>query len=135
MRIFAFLSLMALIGIFSCSGETPTERGSYNDLTVKEFQQIQPDFEGIILDVRTPGEVSAGVIPGAIVLNIAEQQAFMEGISKLDKNKAVVAYCKVGGRSAKASKILVQQGFTDVSNLLGGFDKWKASGGEIATAR
>ena len=46
----------------------------------------------------------------------------------LDKKKPVYVYCAVGGRSAKASKVLQESGFKTVYNLLGGFNGWTAAG-------
>ena len=44
------------------------------------------------------------------------------------KDRPVVAVCRAGGRSAQATVILLQAGFTDVANLTGGMLRWRAEG-------
>lgn len=45
-----------------------------------------------------------------------------------DKTTPLLISCKTGGRSMKASQILVDAGYTDVTNVQGGFDAWSAAG-------
>jgi len=67
-----------------------------------------------LIDVRTAVEFSQGCLPGAANLPVAtiEQQA-----SNLDQNKAVIVYCRTGGRSAQAKQILDSKGFSSVHNI------------------
>ncbi len=78
-----------------------------------------------ILDVRTPEEVSAGVIANAKTINWFDADFATRAEASLDKTKPVLVYCKVGGRSAQAAEVLVQKGFTKVYNLKGGMMKWE----------
>ena len=78
----------------------------------------------IILDVRTPGETNQGYVEGAVIIDFYEDY-FLEEVKKLDKEKPIYVYCKVGGRSAQASKMLIENGFKSVFNVDGGFDAWK----------
>lgn len=45
-----------------------------------------------------------------------------------DKSAQVVVYCRSGSMSAIASRALVDEGYTQVFNLDGGFRAWKAQG-------
>ena len=45
-------------------------------------------------------------------------------LNKLDKNTEIVAYCHKGMRSADAVGFLLQQGFSNVKNLIGGIESW-----------
>ncbi|HSA86865.1 MAG TPA: rhodanese-like domain-containing protein, partial [Nitrospira sp.] len=45
-------------------------------------------------------------------------------LSKLDKNAEIIAYCHHGMRSGDATGFLLQQGFSNVKNLIGGIDAW-----------
>jgi rhodanese-related sulfurtransferase len=89
---------------------------------VKNLIQTKKDL--IILDVRTPAEVSEGVIPNAIIINIADPE-FDKKVSALDKSKEVLVYCKAGGRSAKACKVMESKGFKALYNMKDGYDGWK----------
>ncbi|MEI6747302.1 MAG: rhodanese-like domain-containing protein, partial [Methylococcaceae bacterium] len=41
-----------------------------------------------------------------------------------DKTKAVLIYCRTGGRSALAAQTLQILGYTNVLSLAGGFEGW-----------
>jgi rhodanese-related sulfurtransferase len=45
-----------------------------------------------------------------------------------NKNEKIIIYCRSGSMGDTASQTLVDLGFTDVSNLEGGYNLWKASG-------
>ena len=98
------------------------------DLSTADFQKkLTTDNTAIILDVRTPQEYANGHLANATAINFFDTD-FKEKASKLDKTKPVYVYCAVGGRSAKASKVLQESGFKTVYNLLGGFNGWTAAG-------
>jgi len=78
----------------------------------------------IILDVRTPGETKDGMIENAIEIDFMAD-TFDGKIDKLDKSKEYLVYCKSGGRSAKASTKMLKKGFSNVTNMEGGYSSWK----------
>ena len=47
-----------------------------------------------------------------------------QSLSKLDRNAEIIAVCHHGMRSADATGFLLQQGFGNVKNLIGGIDAW-----------
>ena len=101
------------------------------DLEVKAFAEKIDNLENEqLLDVRTPGEWKTGTIPNALKMNFMESN-FKEQVSALDKDKPVLVYCAVGGRSAKAQQLLLQWGFKEVYNLLGGINAWQNAGYEL----
>ena len=74
-----------------------------------------------LVDVRNDGEVQRGVIPGMthIPMHLIPVKS-----SELDPNRPVVVYCASGARSAQVGYYLVQNGFTEVYNLVGGIQGW-----------
>lgn len=92
-------------------------------IKLKEFPTAQ------LVDVRTPGEFAAEHIDNAQNINWNSDD-FDAKIQKLDKNQPVYVYCKMGGRSAKASQKMSELGFTKIYNLDGGFLKWSSAGFE-----
>mgnify|MGYP000158924377 FL=1 len=144
MRIIAFivgLSLMACTNPSKGSKESADassmsgqivqteEKGIYLDIPVTELKKqldVRPSDSYIILDVRTPAEISKGKIAGALEMNFYEN--FSEATSNLDESKEIFVYCAAGGRSAKASELLSERGFPKVYNILGGFSAWSSSG-------
>ena len=126
--------LISAATMVACGGneiqkQTQGKAALVNDVEVDEFKSLISEKPGIILDVRTPSEVAEGKVPGAMVINIQEQD-FMDQISKLDKDKPIYVYCRAGGRSANASQKLVDLGFPQVYNMLGGMEAWNAKGYE-----
>lgn len=91
------------------------------------FEQKMTEPEVQILDVRTESEFAEGHIQDAQNIDVL-QDDFKDKVASLDKNKPVMVYCKMGGRSAKAAGILKEMGFTQIVDLEGGYTAWKGSG-------
>jgi len=83
--------------------------------------------EVVIIDVRTPEEVSTGRIPGALAINLRELSKNASLLpAKLDT--PIYVYCKEGIRSAYALTSLRLLGYTNSYNVFGGIDAWKEAG-------
>jgi len=76
-----------------------------------------------VIDVRTPKEYAEGHIDGARNINIGSPD-FENEITKLDKSKPYLVYCRSGGRSSKAQAMMRELGFGSIYNLSGGFSQW-----------
>jgi glyoxylase-like metal-dependent hydrolase (beta-lactamase superfamily II)/rhodanese-related sulfurtransferase len=76
-----------------------------------------------VIDVRQPGEWEAGHIAQAVLKPLPKLTASLEG---LDREQPVAVHCKSGYRSSIATSLLQREGFTNVMNVIGGFDAWKA---------
>ncbi len=74
-----------------------------------------------VVDVRNPGEVKLGMIDGARHVPVAELRT---RLGELDPAAPTVVYCAGGYRSILASSLLRSAGFTQVSDLLGGYGAW-----------
>ncbi len=96
----------------------------YKDISISQLKEfIDNDPDAVVIDVRTPGEVSTGTIPGAVIINLFDPM-FMENIKKLDKSKTYLFLCQSGNRSGSAAGCLVQLGFEKVYNIMGGIMAW-----------
>lgn len=127
MRTIFKLSLILLfVPMIACAqGEKETTGAIAKDVDVTEFAELIKG-DGLLLDVRTPGEVSAGAIAGHTNINYSASD-FSQQLDKLDKNKPVYVYCAAGGRSGKAMKMMADKGFKEVYNLKGGYGAWSAA--------
>jgi len=69
----------------------------------------------IIVDVRTPQEFKSGAVPTAVNIPLDE---LMQRYVELGNNteREITVYCASGARSAYAQRLLVQVGFTNVTN-------------------
>ncbi|HPV43005.1 MAG TPA: FAD-dependent oxidoreductase [Spirochaetota bacterium] len=72
----------------------------------------------VLIDVRTAGEFRMGTIPGAINIPVDDLRGRLDGIPR---NKKIVIFCAVGLRGHVAARMMLQSGFSDVSNLAGGY--------------
>jgi rhodanese-related sulfurtransferase len=80
--------------------------------------------ELVVIDVRNGGETALGMLPGARNVPLP---ALLQTIPELDPNVPVVVNCAGGYRSSIASSLLKSHGFTDVSDLIGGYNAWADS--------
>lgn len=93
------------------------------DITVQEFNRFISTKPGTILDVRTKGEVSKGVVKESVNIDFFDDD-FESKVDKLDKTKPVYIYCASGGRSGEAMELMKKKGFTELYNLAGGYNAW-----------
>jgi len=113
-----------LLFLISCNSKVKNSE-NYRSVDVAAAKSIiEADKDVVILDVRTPSEVAAGQVAGAVNIDVMNS-SFGEKIAALDKDKTYVVYCKSGGRSVTASKKMLAAGFTDVVNVEGGYTAWK----------
>jgi rhodanese-related sulfurtransferase len=119
--------ILVTIFMVSCSnGQNKAGDGSIaKNVNVEEFTTHIGDAQ--ILDVRTPAEWNEGIMEEAVMANIYDKD-FEQQLGKLDKDKPVAVYCKVGGRSGQAMTKMQEMGFKEIYNLNGGMDAWKSSG-------
>jgi adenylyltransferase/sulfurtransferase len=92
-----------------------------DELTVRELKaRIDAGTAPVILDVREPVEAAICRIPGARLIPLGDLPARLH---ELDRDVPIVVYCKSGGRSARAVRLLRQSGLGGV-NLSGGILSW-----------
>lgn len=82
-----------------------------------------------LLDVRQPDEYvgELGHLPGAVLIPLAELPSRLSEIEGY-RAKRVIAICRSGARSAKATALLRDAGYRDVWNMTGGILDWRQKG-------
>ncbi len=95
--------------------------------TVDVIHALQDDPEFVLLDIRTPAEVEAGHISGAVNLDFYDP-AFRDDLAALDRDKVYLIYCRTGNRSGQAYSIMKELGFERVYDMGGGITQWIAAG-------
>jgi len=121
--LFIVLGINLLGILMSCNQGKPVVPIGEN-LGVDEARKIHQSGDATFLDVRTPAEIAEGKIKGALEIDYKSSD-FAEQLKRLDKDTKYIVYCRSGGRSAKSVKILKEQGFKSVHNMLGGYTEWK----------
>lgn len=93
------------------------------EMTVQQLKERQQkDDNYLFLDVREPHEIEFCNIGGTFI-PLGDVAARLAEFSDW-KSKEVIVFCRSGGRSATAQKILLQEGFEDVTNVKGGILAW-----------
>ena len=93
---------------------------------------LKSDSNAVYIDVRTADEFANGHVPGAVnipVMNpdpvsrrMTPNPQFLDSVAaSYAKDKKIICGCQMGGRSQHAADLLEQAGFSDVSNMKGGF--------------
>ncbi|HIC30285.1 MAG TPA: rhodanese-like domain-containing protein [Flavobacteriaceae bacterium] len=119
-HIVLFLLLMTII--VSCK----TDANEEIKVVSQEEMQTYINMDDVqLIDVRTPKEYNAGHIATAQNINFLSP-TFEQDILKLDKNKPVLVYCQMGGRSAKCAEKMKALGFTKILDYKDGYSKWKS---------
>jgi rhodanese-related sulfurtransferase len=94
----------------------------------------------IYLDVRTEGEFAQGHASGALNIPVV----FIKGggmqlnddfeavVAKvIPKNTKLIVGCQAGGRSQRACEILEEAGYSDLTNVVGGFGGQRDGSGAV----
>ena len=88
----------------------------------KEYMDTRGADAYQLLDVRQPKEYEQGHLPGAKLIPLKELPG---RLSELEKEKPVIVYCAVGGRSKAAAQLLAGKDFASVYNMAGGIKAWQ----------
>ncbi|WP_353931461.1 rhodanese-like domain-containing protein [Okeanomitos corallinicola TIOX110] len=85
-------------------------------------QRLAEDDSGLqLIDVREPQEVAIAKIEGFANLPLSEYEQWNGEIStRFDADAETLVLCHHGVRSAQMCQWLMDQGFTNVKNIIGG---------------
>jgi adenylyltransferase/sulfurtransferase len=75
----------------------------------------------VLVDVREEWEYALAKLDGSILIPLG---TLPQSLTRLDRDSEIIAICHHGMRSADATNFLLQQGFSNVKNLVGGIDAW-----------
>jgi glyoxylase-like metal-dependent hydrolase (beta-lactamase superfamily II)/rhodanese-related sulfurtransferase len=90
-------------------------------MNVSELNRQQERGETQVLDVRREPEWEAGHLDGAIWWPLDN---FRVSPPEIDRHVPLAVHCKSGYRSMIACSLLQRAGFTNVTNVVGGYDAW-----------
>ena len=134
-------AVLALLTAFSSAN-------AFQNITPADAYSMLASGQAVMLDVRTPEEWAWVGHPGAnklgegsqinaLVFNIAYEiekpgrgyelipnNLFMVDVAKMNlaSNQAIMTLCRSGSRSVKAALALEANGYTNVYNVVGGFE-------------
>ncbi len=101
------------------------------DVKLCQVEEVtKPAANQVLLDVRTPDEVSAGTIPNSKNIPVDELR---DRLGELSKDKEYLVFCRSGLRGYLACRTLSQNGF-NCRDLTGGYITYQQTAG-MATAK
>jgi rhodanese-related sulfurtransferase len=99
--------------------------GQYRDVMVPELQAMLQSKNFPLINVHVP---YAGDIPLTDAsIRFDEITSHLDQLPT-DKSAPIVLYCRTGPMSTRAAQDLVRLGYTNVYNLVGGFNAWVEAG-------
>ncbi|WP_111896265.1 rhodanese-like domain-containing protein [Acinetobacter sp. MB5] len=106
-------------------------------LTFEQAKILLNNANTIFVDIREIHEINQfGTIPNALHVPRGILEFVVDPESPyfnpiLGKNKKIILFCRSSWRSALAALTLQEMGIQDIAHLVGGFDAWIESGGEV----
>jgi rhodanese-related sulfurtransferase len=128
-----FILLLLLPGVFALAQEdvvlsrleefaTALPEQGYGIISASDLSVMLIEQDVVLLDVREPGEYSAGHLEESFSVPIRELGQNLALLPDLDAN--IVVVCKGGARAMLAATTLRLLGYEDVKVLAGGYDAW-----------
>lgn len=133
-----FLLLAALLIFLEQRKENTS---GLENVSVQEAKKMIEKGEVFVLDVRTPDEFNSSHIKEATLISVSN--AFGSTLSsdsllkaRIDEvpKKKILVYCKTGRRSDTASIMLVNAGYSQVYNMVGGITAWIDAGYPVVSS-
>jgi rhodanese-related sulfurtransferase len=112
-------TLIVLLILMSCGQQQ-------KQMPIVQWDGTALQEDVLLVDVRTPAEYQKGHLDGAVNIDFLAP-GFADQWKGIDTDRTIYVYCKVGGRSAKAAKLLDSLGYQSVVDLTGGYDAWQAA--------
>ncbi len=123
---------LTVAALGACGGSAPSAAAPQVDVSnlpdnvsVAQTKALLGRSDVLILDVREQQEYDQGHIPGVTLIPTGEVP---NRLSEIPKDKPVIVTCRSGNRSAAVTKLLREQGYTNVHNMEGGIVAWQGAG-------
>jgi hydroxyacylglutathione hydrolase len=110
------------IGAWRSKGNPTHQIGA---ITATQLKTKLEKKEITLIDVRSTAECESGFVEDSTYVYVGELTNY---IDKIPKNTPLATTCASGLRGSLAASILRRNGFTDVSNVLGGLNAWHTLG-------
>ena len=121
-------TVTSLIDYQQFCGITPAAAAPSSDVPELSVEELKQEIDAgkplWILDVREPREWEICRIPGTTLIPLGELPKRLSEVPAGAGAPGIVVHCKMGGRSAKAVRLLQQYGITNARNLTGGILAW-----------
>ncbi len=135
--IIGVLVLVAIFGIYgfiNLPDSSSTQTATAEQQEKLSFEKVSSEVSSgaaTLYDVRTLEEFNEGNFENSVNLSL---QSIQSGkLPEVDKSSKIFVYCKSGNRSAQATTILKQAGYTNIVDL-GGLSDVESIGGKLLSS-
>ena len=131
-KILGVVMITSTLFLGSCASNSSTTEGKNAKVeevisTLDNVNEINfKNKKNVLLDVRTPEEFAEGHVPGAINIDVKNNN-FTDEISKLDTKKNYYIYCKSGVRAKLATEKMQEKGLKNAKNFKDGMSTYKGT--------
>lgn len=123
--------LRALVGVVCLWGASVVMAHAMDISVTETAALLERDAEVLLLDIREDVERQQGYIPGTVHLPMGQIQY---NLDKLPRDKKIILTCRTGNRTGQMTRLLRQQGFDNVYNMVGGIVAWAQAGRPVVAA-
>jgi adenylyltransferase/sulfurtransferase len=99
-----------------------TDEGFVRLSVVEVKAKLDQGWDPFVLDVRKPHEADIVRFDNADLL--VPHDEISSHLDSIPLDRDILVHCKMGGRSAKAAKVLADAGYTNITNMEGGITGW-----------
>lgn len=99
-------------------------KAAFGNITAQEFDQILAGRDPFVVDVHVPEQ--AHLSGTDAVIDYQEVKNRLNEFPQ-DKSAEIIVYCRSGSMSEKAAQDLVEAGYANVKNLIGGANAYRES--------
>ncbi len=85
-------------------------------------RKLDSGWAPFVLDVRKPHE--ADIVKLGFADTLIPHESVGHELKRIPQDRDILVHCKMGGRSAKAAKVLIESGYANVTNMEGGITAW-----------
>ncbi len=122
--------ILAIFSLFSFRSfaEESNPASPLPDFDLDLAYRLLNEENALLLDIRTEAEFQLDHIEGATFIPFLDFSSYLLKIEELtngDKNRPVIVYCRTGRRAGIVKKVLLQEGYTRVTNM-GGLQDWRS---------
>jgi len=113
----------------SCAapGAVEVTSGSYENISVETLETMMAERRDSFLLVNTHIPIEGNIPDTDLSIPFNEITENLHLLPE-DKNAEIVLYCRSDNMSHAASADLVDAGYINVKNLVGGFNAWRTAG-------
>jgi rhodanese-related sulfurtransferase len=115
------VTALLIIAVILILRQVTAGRASPYITAAKVLQRYQAGDPLVLVDVRERAEFVTGHIPGSRHIPLAQLE---ERLGELGRHEEIIVICLTGSRSARATRLLIQAGFS-AKNMRGGILQWR----------